>query len=402
MHFVVEQIVAAVLAITSFSIQSNPKAPDGAAVLQYAVDDADAMVHIDVVPLARNYLTFTKLPDDKLIKQLPELRAGLREAVTQAEAARGMARTTVGFDPVTDLTSITMFARFRANADPDVLVVVRGKLPADLPTRLAKQGGRASQLDGRPMVTMPDGTAMVLTAGGDLLVGNAALVTERAKSTWKPKAHAASSPWGRVAATLDTRPFFLIASHPSPAAIKEMTKDLGKNFGADLLASHELAVFTASSNGIGWMYLARNAAMAKRVKAASEGVVDLIRASHLAPRGLAQIVAAALPSYARLNKEIDAVIAQKDKLLGAVKDLTGDGTFAANIRLDGKLVSVQLTGSKLSDVLPGTILMAGGMAAFMVRARGDDTAVMPPAQVAPPRRGGTANPPRRHPAEAHP
>ena len=67
---------------------------------------------------------------------------------------------------------------------------------------------------------------------------------------------------------------------------------------------------------------------------------------------LAQIAVAALPSYAKMSKEIDAVVASKDKLLGAVWDLTGDGKFAAKpdvaIVVFGETPYAEFTGDRPS------------------------------------------------------
>ena len=186
-----------------------------------------------------------------------------------------------------------------------------------------------------------------------------------------------------------------MASKPSAALVAQATKDLGDNFGRELVANHTVGVLAASATGLSWMYEAKDVAFARRLETASKGLIDLMRAAHLAPRGVAQVAVAALPSYAGKSKELDAVIAAKDKLLGAVWDLTGDGKFRATVKVDGKLLTVVATGKKFSDVVPSSFVVGLGAIGFLT-ARGEAKAeeakpatVRPaPKKPMPPRSGG--------------
>jgi hypothetical protein len=361
-------IVAAILAITSFSIKPNPKAPTADAVLEHAVEEADFVVHADVAAtVGANFAVLAKLPEDPLVKQVPEMREAITQALMQLEQGRTMAKGMMGFDPVTDLHSVTAFVRVRDGApQPDFLIVLRGKFPADLPGTIGKSmGGKGATIDGRATATMPDGTVIGTSKSGALIVGKADWVNARVADAWKAPARVKGSPWARIATALDAKPFFLVASKPSAALVAQMTKDIGDNFGRDLLANHTVGVLAASATGVQWMYEARDAAFAKRMETASKGFIELMRAAHSAPRGLAQIAIAALPSYAKKSKEIDAVIAAKDNIMDAVWDLTGDGKFAAKVKLDGNLVHVTATGKKFSDVVPASFLAGLGAIGFV-------------------------------------
>jgi hypothetical protein len=129
------------------------------------------------------------------------------------------------------------------------------------------------------------------------------------------------------------------------------------------------------------------------METASKGAIDLMRAAHLAPRGMAQVAVAALPSYAKMSKEIDAVIASKDKLMEAVWDLTGDGKFTAKVKLDGNLVTTTATGKKFSDVVPASFVAGLGAIGFLagVRSKSEAPASMHavPAKPISPRSGGS-------------
>ena len=116
-------------------------------VLEHAFDDADFVVHLDVAAtLGANYAVLAKLPEDAIIKQVPELREQIAQAVMQVEAGRSMAKGMVGFDFVTDVSSVTAFVKVTPRAPkPDVLVVVRGTFPAPGSGRRPPPGCRAAR-----------------------------------------------------------------------------------------------------------------------------------------------------------------------------------------------------------------------------------------------------------------
>lgn len=366
MNAIWEPLLAIVLAITNFSIQPNPKAPDGAAALEHAVDEADVIVHLDVkATVGNNYPTFRKLADDPQVKQAPELAAALRDAVTQIDGGRAMARNVVGFDFVDDVGTLTAFVRMPpGGGQPDFLVVVRGNLPADLPSKLP--GARIETIAGRPAAAMPDGTLVGFAKGGALLAGKREWVEPRLGDAWKPAPRARGSAWAQIGASLDKKPFFLVASKPTPDAAAFLAQQVSTaSFGRDLIVNHTLAVVAATSTGLHWTYQAKDAAFAARVKTASEGVIELMRAGHVVPRGVADLAAAALPSYAGTSPGIDGAIKHRDKLLAAVDDLTGDGKFASTVKVTGSVVTVETKAKRISDVVPTGTLMAFAAIGFV-------------------------------------
>lgn len=405
-----EPILAMIMALTSFTIKPDPKAPGGDAVLAYAVDDADAMVHLDWKPtVIDNYPVMTKLADDPLVKQSPELAATLRQAVAQVEGGRAMVKNLVGIDLTTDVTSVTAFARMRAGGAPDVVVVARGKFAADLPQRLAAPtGGKTEVIDGRTAGVLPDGSLIGLTKGGDLVAGNHDLVAARLADGWKPAPRTKGSPWAQIAAALDERPFLVLASKPAPATLAAATAAMPASFGRDLLANHTLAIVSLSATGIGWVYQARDAAFAARVKTSSEGLIDLMRAAHIAPRAVIAMALAALPSYAGRSPAIDDAIKHKDQLAAAVAELTGDGKFTASVTQKGTLVVVTTRGRRLSDVVPVGLVLGFGAIGYMTAGKASAAAPAPalPARPIPARPTRPTTTPRPsttpRPASGHP
>ena len=370
MNLIWEPVLAIILAITSFSIKSNPKAPDADVALAHAVDEADVVVHVDwKATVGDNYPTFQKLVDDPQIKQVPELAKALRDGITQVEGGRAMAKGMAGLDLVGDITSMTVFGKLPQPGahQPDFLVVARGSFAADLPSKLARgMAGKEETIDGRVAAAMADGTLVGLTKSGVLIAGKRDWAAPRLADAWKPSTRVKGSAWANIATVLDKKPFFLVASKPSAEATATMVAKHGSdNFGRDLIANHTLAIVAASATGLHWTYQAKDVAFAARMKTASEGVIELMRAGHLVPRGVAELVVAALPSYAGKSPGIDGAIKHKDKLMAAIDDLTGDGKFTASVKLTGNLVTVETKAKRISDVVPTGVLMGLGAIGYL-------------------------------------
>jgi hypothetical protein len=100
---------------------------------------------------------------------------------------------------------------------------------------------------------------------------------------------------------------------------------------------------------------------------AAEGVIELMRAGHLAPRGMVKLLVAALDSYKGESKELDELIAHKDDLQKIVAAYSGDGDFKSTIKKDKKArtLTVRATGKKLSDVIPVAALIPAVVAGIL-------------------------------------
>jgi hypothetical protein len=165
---------------------------------------------------------------------------------------------------------------------------------------------------------------------------------------------------------------------PSPATIARVRARTGQGFASDLYAGHTVAVLSASSTGLAFTYQARDAAFAARVKLASEGAIEVLRAFHLAPRSALQLAAAALPSYAGKNRVVDEVLAGHKPLLDALGTMSGDGRFSAKVSLDGTLVSATARGKKVSDVIPANLLLGSVVLAVLSRDEKQEATAPPP------------------------
>ena len=136
----------------------------------------------------------------------------------------------------------------------------------------------------------------------------------------------------------------------------------------------------------------------------TDGFLDLTRAMHIAPRGFAKIVGAAIDSYKGKDKDADALIAHKAELLKVVDSYTGDGKFKVKVEKDAKghAVTVRATGKSLSDVVPAAalvpVVLLGIMEAEAASAPPPPPAKAQPAKPVKPRStGGVTKPPAKKP-----
>jgi len=379
------QIFSFLMALSGFGIDQNPKAATADQVLEHSVDDADLIVHLDVAAIApRNFKALTDLPNDPSVKANKDLLAMTKQIVAEANQGRAMVKSTIGFDPVSDLTSITMFAKFKAGSDkPDVLVEVRGTIPSTILDNIGKATGAKPDKNG---IALPDPAYYLgIAKNGSLLVGTTAWVKARIADNWKAPARAANSKMAKVAAILDEKPFLAYAIMPSPGLLKMAEKEHGKNAFTAMLGDMDVAVGALRADGLVWASYSKSSKGYDRAAMAADGAIDLMRAFQIAPRGLAKIFVAYVDVYAGQSKEIDELIKHKDDVLKIVDQYSGDGQFKAQIDKDpkAKSVVVHAIGKKLSDVLPLGLVIPLGVTGALVagRAKADMPAV--PADVKP-------------------
>jgi hypothetical protein len=248
------------------------------------------------------------------------------------------------------------------------MVVARGKFPKDLVDKLAKvAGGTTGTIDGRATLDIDANTFIGTAKDGTLIVGPKAWVELRVDDDWKAAKHKKGSAWATIAKHLDAKPFLLFAAKIAEADATAYAKELGPSFLSDLVTSHELAVLAFQHDGLSLFWRDRAEDHLDRVALAVDGILDLMRAGHVAPRGMAKLLVAALESYAGVSPELDELITHKDDLLKIVESYSGDGKFKAVVKKDAKArtVTVQASGKKLSDVVPVALLVPAVVAGFL-------------------------------------
>src|SRR5665647_446704 len=113
MSFGIVEVITLLLGMSGFGLQSNPKAPTADQSLQYAMPDADVVVHFDAASVVPgNYKVLQNLPNQPQIKASPELAKMVRQALGEVEGARGLAKGATGIDLVTDISDATIFLQF--------------------------------------------------------------------------------------------------------------------------------------------------------------------------------------------------------------------------------------------------------------------------------------------------
>ena len=398
MSFGIVEIVTLLMGLSGFSVGTNPKSPTADQALEYAVVDADVIAHFDagaVVP--NNYKVLTNLANQPQIKASPELAKMVRKAVAEIDGPRGLVKQTVGIDLTTDVSDATAFVKVVPKQDPNIVVAVHGKFSTATIDKIAKMTGKGSVKAGAgAWVDTGDGNAVAVTKNGVLLAGTSSLVKDRMADTWK--APAISGNLGSVAEILGQKPVFAFVLTMSQAARTQALNEIqGQNFATDIIKRHKFAAFAVFKDGIGWTWIDSNKAGLDAMAQMSDGLVDILRAAQIAPRGFAKIIMGGLESYKGTNKQVDDLLRRKADVLKIVDSYTGDGKFQSSVNADARSLklTVRLTGKSLSEVVPlGGMLPLAGV--FMVVGTRQSAAPMPPPVQMPAPRG--AQPPEKQSA----
>lgn len=395
------EIITLLLGLTGFGAEANPKAPTPDVALQYAIPDADVVAHFDgAVVIPKNYAALTKLGEQPAIKASKELTDGLKMVTGQLEGARGMVKSAVGLDFVTDIQDGTLFVQIPASGDPTFVAQVHGKFTTKMVETVGNlSGGKVTTVGGGMMMEQGNDPAFGVTKDGVMLVGTPSLVKARLDK-WTMPARKAGSSLANAEALILTKPIFGVSVTMSATAKKriqgEAERELGKekNFGTDLLARGKQFSFAIYSDGVGWTWTDKDKTGMESMALASEGIMDLMKAAQLAPRGIAKIAISALDSYKGKDKQVDALIKKKADLLKLVDLYTGDGNFKVAIDKNTKTntVTARATGKTLSEVVPISSLMPVGALLFFGMSTGgavSTPATMQPMQSTPPKKKKT-------------
>lgn len=371
MSFGIIEIITLLLGMAGFGLQSNTKAPTADQSLQYAIADADIAAHIDAASVVPgNYRLLSQLADQPQIKASPDLQKLVRKAVGEIEGARGMAKLATNIDVTTDIADATGFFRIVTGADPAFVVAVHGKFSATNLDKIAKMTGNPAARLGTGMIieTGRHDPAIALTKDGVLLLGTTQLVRDRLADQWKPPSHDASTNLGYLADVLKAKPVFAVVLTMSAAARGEVLHHLGsQGFAADVITRHKAAAFSIFHDGVGWTWVDSSQAGVDSMELVSNGVLDVLRAAQIAPRGIAKIAMGAIDSYRGMNAQVDDLIKHKADIMKIVEAYTGDGTFkvASDKNPKAMRLSVRATGKTVSEVLPFGLMLPGVVAGFL-------------------------------------
>jgi hypothetical protein len=392
--FGIVELITLLLGLSGFSLQPNPKAPTADAALHYAMPDADLVVHLDAAALVgTNYKQFLALPNQPQIKTSPELAGLARRAIGEVEGLRGLTKTATGVDLVADVRDATLFVRAAASGPPNLVLTVRGKFAIANLEKMAKLVGPVTKVGGGGLIELPPGklpfNALAVTKDGTLLAGTTQLAKDRLADAWKPPARPPSSNLANVASIVDARPIFAIALTLSPTARKQILDEFRgtQNFITDVVTRHKLAALSVFHDGIGWTWIDSSKQGLDAMAQMSEGMMDVLRAAQIAPRGMAKIMLGALDSY-RGNKQVDELVRHKADLWKIVEMYTGDGNFKVAIDKNPSTLrlTARATGKSLSEVVPAGMALPGAMFFLLARSEPKPPMTMPtPTPTTPPR-----------------
>lgn len=362
------ELVTLLMGVSGFSVGTNSAAPTPQAALEYAMPDADLVAYADVGALVHgNYKVLTALPNQPQIKASPELAKAVKQMVAEIEGPRGLVKGMTGLDLATDVSDLTASFKFvPQKEDPEFVVAVHGKFTAATIEKVAKLANKQTvKIGGATMFDAGDGIAVGITKNNTIVAGSASLVKDRMADAWKAPALTAGTNLGNTSDVLAGKPVLALVIGLSPAARKfALDKNKGKNFVTDAIRRHKLWSFSVHRDGLAWTWIDSSKAGMDSMGQMSEGMVELMRAAQVAPRGFAKIVLGAIDSYKGTNKQVDAVIRRKGDIMKIVEAHTGDGQFKAQIDKDPRTLklSVRLTGKTLSEVVPlGGLLPLAGM-----------------------------------------
>lgn len=370
--FGIVELIVLLLGLAGIGLTPNPKPVTPDQALAYAVADADAVIHVDVASIVpNNFKALKALPTQPAIKGSPEFAKEVSRAVLELEGMRAMVVAKVGLDPVSDITDATVFVKFVSpRRDPEFLATARGTITPVIMENLSKTTKRPAQKIGAGLMIEADrdDPSIGLTKDNVLLLGSPSLVRERLAGSWKSPPRGGALGWAQEA--IAARPVFAVAISLSQAARRELAQSTKKSFPADLAARHKGMALALYHDGIGWSWGDSSKAGLDQMGLLSEGVLETLRAFHIAPRGVAKIALASLESYRGTSRQIDDLIARKADVLKIIDSYTGDGNFKISVNKDqAKLrLDVRATGKSLSDVLPASALLPG--VAFLMLGRG--------------------------------
>lgn len=388
------EVITLLLSLSGFGIQANPKAPTADQSLQYAMPDADVVIHFDAATvIPNNYKLLAALPNKPEIKASPELSQVVRQVVGQLEGARGLAKSATGIDLSTDINDATLFVQIVPQKDPNFVATVHGKFSTAVVDKIGKMTkGTVSKVGSGMMVeTGATDPAIGVTKDGVMLAGNANLVRDRLADSWKAPGHGAGTNLGYAADVISAHPVYALVLTMSATARKQAIQGIGgKNFLTDLITRHKLLAFSVYPDGVGWTWIDNSKAGLDSIAMMSEGMLELMKAGQIAPRAFAKVMLGGIDSYKGTNKQIDQVIAHKADLLKIVDTYSGDGNFKTSVNKDAaKLrLDVRATGKSLSEVMPAGLLLPGAAFFLFVSRSPDMKQDAMPAQQPKPALGG--------------
>ena len=341
-------------------------APDVTEVERYAVQDSTHFVYLHLGAVLPNGHTFLKgLADVPAVRDTPDLKTFVTHQLSQLDSALQGLRETAGLDVLKDLEWLSIWIRYDEDGQAEGLLVVRGDFAPSLLKRIG--GGEVATLAGYPTLRELTKPAVVTQVGENvLLLGREGLVQ---------KALTASSHTGRgrladeLPTLLEDNPRLILASVPSEASRKAFspkTTGLAARLLEGFLTKHRFASLSLGKKGLRWAWQTDDVSQVDDARRVSEGLLDLLRASHLLLRGFGRVSTGLATELLReaSPRERNVILNHHESLLQLLFNSTGDGHFEAQAVVDraNATVRVEARGQNLHEVFPSLWLSHAALA----------------------------------------
>lgn len=316
----------------------------------------------------------------------PDVAGAINNLTEMIAMARSQAPGMLGFDPFTQLSSITGCLRLNLPTDgpprPEFLMVLQGSFPSSVTGTLANLmefTARATTPTGQTIYGIEEdevGIGLVSTAPGIILFGTKDLLNPALSGAPTPDLTASSSvplP-SRMLASVAQGSYGFIGFQPSPALRSLMTGEVPTS-AAELLAGMNHISLTSTRDGAVLDLTATNADAQRRFELLLEGVKEYSLAFNHMARAIVWGGAGLLsPNDMELEPILRQLAANRDAILEFVNDTLLSDDPRADLVVDPATMTSSLTMNRCGalQTLSGIFALVGFSIAMTESSRGPD------------------------------
>jgi hypothetical protein len=303
----------------------------------------------------------------------PEFSEALAELLAEVGTSSTEMTAALGFNPLTDLTSVAGCARLTTRADgfpaPEFLLIWRGNFPETSATTV----GAAMELGA---VTLSNGQSvpgegneaftwgMVSPSPGLLLVGTDAMLVPRVSGALVDEAASSlpDSVLGRMASTASTGVYAFAAFQPSEGARALMMSD-GPQSVTELVSGLDRIIWSVGRAGATTVEVrARNADSHRDYELMLGGLAELSRAAPDAMWAFAHIALGLLsPDDPEIDASVRQLLAHRDEALAWLETTGWLADSEVGFTADAATFTSTMTSSNGSSLQFGAMIMMVGV-----------------------------------------
>lgn len=372
---ILELFLVALIGFGQAGVKETKSGATANQVMVYAPPQTDVFAYLDwqaLIPgLWDTIFSFEKQPHAKELADDLDITKSRDLLKRQLD----MFSEQVGLNPIRDIDWFAMWLSFGATSqdqDVQMLFALRAKLPADFLERVARISGQKLSTDDGVSVLAIRGEAFVagIASDGTLLLGAKRLVEPRLSPRWKKLRRLRGALPIQVASALKSKSAVILSSEPGrnfrrlikpPAHFDTIDRSL-----VAVMSAHEIMTAAVRHDALDLTWKARSTDGFVSAKLGIEGMVDLLRASHSAVRGMVKVGVAAIRTFAARNETLKRLTKYEKFILTYTERWVGDGNFKAKIKASkrNRLVKLSLTDTSVARILP--IAALGPMVAVLI------------------------------------